>query len=69
MTDTTINLLEDLNSLRLSHYECEDCYYSCPLSERYCGNSWSKECDCGATDHNATLDRVIEHLRSLGAFD
>lgn len=41
------------------HYECEDCWYSCPLSEDGCCNyAQPKVCNCG-------LDTKVQKLVSL----
>jgi hypothetical protein len=37
------------------HYVCEDCWYSCPKSEDYCGTADRTQCDCGADKANAAL--------------
>lgn len=37
------------------HYECEDSWYSCPMSEGGCSNDGRDGCTCGA-------DRVAEVL-------
>lgn len=43
---TTDQLLAE--SLAGEHYNCEDCWYSCPLSvDGCCNDAESKECNCG----------------------
>lgn len=29
------------------HYDCEDCWYSCPKSGNCCNNTVGDECNCG----------------------
>jgi hypothetical protein len=54
-------LLSTLNQLRREHFECEDCWYSCPKSEGGCCNSeQGKDCNCGADQHNAIIDAAIQ---------
>ncbi len=56
-----MELVELLETLRLSHRTCEDYWYSCPASGE-CARETDGECDCGAKDHNETLDLVIALL-------
>lgn len=49
-----------------SHYDCEDCWYSCPASEDYCGQGYRGECNCGADEHNVRLERHADALRDAG---
>ena len=45
------------------HRECEDCWYSCPLSrEGCCDDARPKECDCGYIDDHRAADE-IDRLR------
>lgn len=39
-------IIEHLRPLR-SHYSCEDCWYSCPLSLEGCCNDANEICNCG----------------------
>lgn len=57
--------LDELKKLALrGHYSCEDdCFYSCPLDEEYCGTSDVKECKCGADEHNAEVERIFKELK------
>ncbi len=58
------DVFSELGKLRRSHYDCEDCWYSCPKSEDGCCNSGKgNECDCGADNYNAIIDRIIINLR------
>lgn len=45
--------------LRVPHYECEDCWYSCPKStEGTCNDVKGPECDCGAEKYNAYIEAL-----------
>jgi hypothetical protein len=57
----------ELNVLRLSHEECEDCWYSCPkCAGGCCDKDKPKDrCTCGADAHNAKVELLIE--RALAA--
>ena len=44
---------------RRIHYECEDCWYSCPKSEDGCCNDNVEGCTCGADDWNARIDEAL----------
>jgi hypothetical protein len=57
-THCTVSI-DDLNKLRLIHKECEDGFYSCPLSTEGCLNDYSKGCTCGADEHNAAIDAML----------
>lgn len=46
------------------HYECEDSWYSCPLSEDGCANDANTECNCDAMDV-ANLKAAYLELREL----
>jgi len=61
------SIRDDLESLRRRHHECEDCWYSCPLSEDGCCDDTQKGCNCGAKEHNARLDAVIVKVDRLRA--
>ena len=60
-----MNIVTELEKLRLEHYDCEDSWYSCPKF----GFDWetgiyqpneSKICTCGADEHNKALDNIIK---------
>lgn len=54
----------ELEKLRMSHYSCEDEWYSCPKSEDGCMNpADGDDCNCGADSHNEILDNVIKYLK------
>jgi hypothetical protein len=57
-THCTVSI-DDLNKLRLIHKECEDGFYSCPLSTEGCLNDYSEGCTCGADEHNAAIDAML----------
>ena len=53
-------LEEALRDAKVSHYICEDPWYSCPLSEEGCANEFAgKDCDCGAESHNSKIDAAL----------
>ncbi len=59
----TTEIRKALEVLRLGHYTCEDCWYSCPKSEGgSCDDRESDQCNCGADTHNAILDAIIALL-------
>ena len=63
-----MDVLKELESLKASHYDCKDCWYSCPLAE---DRSWDDrkpkgECDCGAEDQHKRVDALIEYLSNNG---
>lgn len=61
----TNRIIEKLETLRRSHDECEDCWYSCPKSGECCNDALDEDwCNCGADVHNAKLDEVIAEVRS-----
>lgn len=41
------------------HYECEDPWYSCPLSPDGCANEQQVGCTCGTEAHNNRIDAAI----------
>lgn len=49
------------------HYSCEDGWYSCPLSTDGCFNdNYPKdECNCGATNHNAEVDKLSSAVAAI----
>lgn len=50
-----------LESLRNNkHYKCEDCWYSCPKDEDYCGDDRRDVCTCGTDRINTIIDRVLK---------
>jgi hypothetical protein len=44
---------------KLSHYVCDDCWYSCPVSGECCDERQGAECNCGAEAHNARIDSAL----------
>ena len=44
------------------HYQCEDSWYSCPMSQDGCANDAAEGCDCGANDHNAKVGVIATLL-------
>lgn len=50
---------------RKQHYYCEDSWYSCPKATDGCANdSAGDECNCGADEHNANVDALMQQLKS-----
>lgn len=52
----------NLDVLRLSHHQCEDRWYSCPMSDEGCADERQTECNCGALEHNAAIDAMQEKV-------
>jgi len=47
----------------ISHYYCEDCWYSCPKSkDGCCDNSQGDECNCNAEIEQEKLKAFIDSL-------
>ena len=58
-----MDIVKELEKLRMTHKCCEDCWYSCPKSEDgCCDEREGDECNCGADQHNATLDSIIKYI-------
>jgi len=59
-----LDLLNKLKDLAIiSHYSCEDQYYSCPKSPEGCADSrQGDECNCGAEKHNQEVEEVYKQL-------
>lgn len=64
-----MNIIEELNKLRLEHYICNDNnFYSCELIYRVDlvhNPEIISECNCGADEHNKKLDKIIEYLTQV----
>ena len=61
-------LVEKLAGLaRMSHYGCDDRWYSCPKHDDGTANEFKTpgECDCGADEHNAKVDALAARLLAL----
>lgn len=56
-------LLALVKKSRRSHYECEDCWYSCATLT--CDEHRKGPCDCGADEWNAAIDAVIAKAEGL----
>lgn len=62
-----MNIIAELEKLHISHYYCDDGWYSCPKHPEGCANEdEGTECNCGADKHNARLDTVIAELKNQG---
>ena len=56
--------LDALELNRRTHYYCEDTWYSCPKHEDGCANeAEGDECNCGADQINAQIDKAVTALR------
>jgi hypothetical protein len=56
--------LDALENNKRTHYYCEDTWYSCPKHEDGCANeAEGHECNCGADEANAEIDKAITALR------
>lgn len=49
---------------RRSHYDCDDNWYACPLSNSGCSDPMyaKDECNCGAAEHNRQVDAILATL-------
>lgn len=64
------DLIKSLESLKIPHYECEDGWYSCPLSEQGCFNeAQGEECTCGASKRNEVIDKAIAALKKAETYE
>lgn len=68
------HLIDKINSLRQSHYTCDDCWYSCPKSNgedeyNYCGPEDVTVCICGADQHNKIIDEIVAEVKCLTRID
>lgn len=53
-------IVSKLEELKMTeHYECDDCFYSCPMHEDYCGEHDRDECTCGLEVYNEKVDEII----------
>ena len=60
-----MDILTELEKLRLLHYECEDGWYSCPKSpDGSFNDNVGDDCICGADRHNEILDKIINYLKA-----
>ena len=61
-----LRLAEMIESFRRKNHYCveEDCWYSCPAHEDYCGES-PPVCFCGFLEHNAKVDQALKIVRGL----
>lgn len=47
-----------------SHYECEDCWYSCPKSEEgCCRDGHNNECTCGVEGRREAIIHALHNIR------
>ena len=62
-------LLEIIESMRRKHHYWveEDCWYSCPAHEDYCGEDLHHICTCGLDEHNAKVDEALRMVRDRGS--
>lgn len=49
-----------LEAAKIPHLVVDDCWYSCPLSEKCCNDQEPAKCNCGADDHNAKIDAALK---------
>jgi hypothetical protein len=58
-----MDILKELEELRMWHKSCEDNWYSCPMSADGCSDDREEhKCNCGAEEHNNQLDKIIAFL-------
>jgi hypothetical protein len=66
--EAVAELVQIIQSLRRTeHDDCEDCFYSCPMHEDYCGAEDRDYCNCGLEENNAKVDRAIKLLHEVFA--
>lgn len=59
-----MDIINEILSLKIAHFECGDNWYSCPKSLNGCDNDLiDGECNCGADEHNAKVDVIIEKIK------
>jgi hypothetical protein len=56
-------LILRLCALKRSHLECDDSFYSCPMSADVCTDRHQEGCNCGAEAQNKEIDEIIEDLK------
>jgi hypothetical protein len=67
-----MDIIKELEDMKLKHNICEDCWYSCPKSEGQedggcCDDSADKNvCNCGADWTNNKIDEIIAELKKNG---
>lgn len=62
----SMDIIQELNSLKRQHSQCEDPWYSCPKNPEGCANEGQgSQCNCGADKHNQTIDNVVDRLMPL----
>ncbi len=60
-------LREALETLRITkHYECDDCWFSCPKAEHYCNDDGRILCDCGMDRTNKIIDAALSPAPEKG---
>lgn len=47
------------------NYNDEDCLYSCPKHEDYCGEGEDEDCHCGLDEHNSKIDDALQIIDNL----
>ena len=62
-------LREALAKQKQSHYSCEDCWYSCPMSEEGCCDDRQSGCTCGAEAANTKIDALLSRPDDLSALE
>lgn len=64
-----MDLIKEIESLKIKHYYCQDRWYSCPLHEDGCADDTlpKDECNCSAEDHNKKVDEIIKEVTLLQA--
>lgn len=61
-----MDLIKELESLKLEHYVCEDDpWYTCPKSGQPHREIYEGECHCRADEHNEKLDEIIKELKEI----
>jgi len=59
-------LIQRIRTLRISHHICDDNYYTCPIADeearRFKDDQDKDKCTCGASAHNAKIEKLIADL-------
>lgn len=59
------SIIAKLRTLVMSHYECEDPWYSCPMSAGESADDRAEGCTCGSEDRNRLIEEIIKDIERL----
>lgn len=64
MTQHKRDLTAERAAIIGKHYECDDPWYSCPMSDEGCVNPGEgEECTCGVDTRRTLLDKLLKTAR------